>query len=134
MHQQCLFGLETNSRLADTFYLTGDGVASLCKHVRSCLHVTGYDAYQQMALCDPAFCFVFSSLCRQKYSLKGLRKDKQLSRCHLDHFIAMGLRISSSHGKDSDLLRLGAAVSQRQRHLPVGGAVCGVGPGNSRGH
>lgn len=43
----------------------------------------------------------------------------------------MRLGISSSHGKDSDLLRLGAAVSQRQGHLPVGGAVCGVGPGNT---
>lgn len=42
----------------------------------------------------------------------------------------MRLGISSRHGEDPDLLRLGAAVSQRQRHLPVGGAVCGVGPAN----
>lgn len=40
----------------------------------------------------------------------------------------MWLRIPSSHGKDPDLLCLGAAVSQRQGHFPVGGAVCGVGP------
>lgn len=57
-----------------------------------------------------------------------------MRECYLDHFVAMRLRISSRHGKDSDLLRLGATVSQRQGHLPVGGAVCGVGPGNTEDH
>lgn len=46
----------------------------------------------------------------------------------------MRLGIPSGHGKDSDLLRLGAAVSQRQGHLSVGGTVCGVGPGSSEQH
>lgn len=70
---------------------------------------------------------------------RRLKKDKHNSRggqsvraCYFDHLVAMRLRISSRHGKDSDLLCLGAAVSQRQGHLPVGGAVCGVGPENMK--
>lgn len=47
---------------------------------------------------------------------------------YFDHLVAMRLGVSSGHGKDSDLLCLGAAVSQRQGHLPVGGAVRRVGP------
>jgi len=54
---------------------------------------------------------------------------KRASENYFDHFVAMRLRISSSHGKYSDLLCFGAAVGQRQGHLPVGGAVCGVRPG-----
>lgn len=52
--------------------------------------------------------------------------------CYLDHFVALGLGVPSGHGKDPDLLGLGTAVGQRQGHLPVGGAVCGVGPGETR--
>ena len=48
---------------------------------------------------------------------------------YLDHLAALGLRVATRHGQDPDLLGLGAAVSQREGHLPVGGAVCGVGPG-----
>lgn len=47
---------------------------------------------------------------------------------YLDHLIPLGLRISAGHGQDADLLSLGAAVRQRQRHLPVSGTVCGMRP------
>lgn len=94
-------------------------VTTLCKHVRLCYYVSSHGACQQLTSSDS------SSLCGNK------RIPTLHCSCYLDHFIAMGLGISSSHGKDSDLLCLWAAVSQRQGHLPVGGAVCGVGSGSA---
>lgn len=82
----------------------------------------------------------FSDLCgnqiipRPHWGQKNTTDGQRVRECYLDHFVAMRLRISSRHGEDSDLLRLGATVSQRQGHLPVGGAVCGVGPGNTEDH
>lgn len=74
-----------------------------------------------MTINDPYFFIYVATKCRKANSRGGQ---------NLDHFIAMRLGIPSGHGKDSDLLRLGAAVGQRQGHLPVGGTVCGVGSGN----
>lgn len=45
---------------------------------------------------------------------------------YLDHLISLGLWVSASHGQNSDLLCLWAAVSKREGHFPVCGAVCGV--------
>lgn len=101
----------------------------LCKHIKWRLYVT--DAYQQTAPCDP--CRSLAPLSRRPGEQE---KTDAASRAatHLDHLVAVRLGISSRHGEDPDLLRLGAAVGQGQRHLPVGGAVCGVGPGNSEEH
>lgn len=104
-------------------------MSRLCKHIKLRLYVT--DAYQQTSLCDPR-----CSLAPLSDRADGQKKTdttRQEAK-HLNHFIAVGLGISSRHGKDPDLLCLGAAVGQRQRHLSVGGAVCGVGPGNLEEH
>lgn len=94
-------------------------MTTLCKHVRLYYYVSSHGACQQLTSSHS------SGLCGNK------RIPTPDGSCYLDHFIAMGLGISSSHGKDSDLLCLWAAVSQRQGHLPVGGAVCGVGSGSA---
>lgn len=104
-------------------------MSPLCKHIQWRLYVT--DAYQQTSLCDPR-----CSLALLSDGADGQRKTdttRQEAK-HLNHFVAVGLGVSSRHGKDPDLLCLGAAVSQRQRHLSVGGAVCGVGPGHLEKH
>lgn len=64
----------------------------------------------------------------EQKSIDGLNVNQH----YFDHFISLRLGIPSSHGEYSDLLRLWAAVSQRQSHLPVGGTVCGVGSGQTR--
>lgn len=97
----------------------------LCKHIKLRLYVT--DAYQQTSLCDPCCSLALLSDRPDGQKKKDTTKKKVK---HLNHLIAVGLGISSRHGKDPDLLCLGAAVSQGQCHLSVGGAVCRVGPGN----
>lgn len=118
------------------FHCTDPAVPRLCKNIKLRFYVT--DAYQQTALCDPHRLLPRGDRCilRQGWGQTDKkadtmeRADKRRRASHLNHFIAMRLGISSRHGEDPDLLRLGAAVSQRQCHLPVGGAVCGVGPAN----
>ena len=59
-----------------------------------------------MTIDDPCFVFVF-------YVATKWRRANRRGGQNLDHFIAMRFGIPTGHGKDSDLLRLGAAVSQR---------------------
>lgn len=69
----------------------------------------GFDVFHDMTISSPYFFICVATRGRRTNSRDGQnRRDR-----HLDHFITMRLGIPSGHGKDSDLLCLGAAVGQR---------------------